>query len=821
MGVLSNLRIRTKILLGFFLVAVISVIIGVIGIYNLNKVNDKNTQLYQKMTVPFNNLYNTTEAFQKIRVNLRDMIMSSNPAEYAEYEENIKNNKAIISKNLEKVQKTLLTDNGRETIKNINNSLVEYEKVADQIISLSKDNNDKEAISLLNGDGAKVNSEVENNMAKLTNLKINLAQNTADNTTTTAKNARYLMIFFILIGVIFAFIIGLIIAKSITKPVSELVGYADRLALGDINMEIESKTKDEIGILMGSFKNMIENISENAIAAQKISRGDLSVEVKAKSKDDVLAKSMIQVVESLNNLEKEAEKLTNAAIEGKLSTRGDVEKFQGDYKKIVQGVNSTLDAVIGPLNVAADYVDKISKGNMPVKITDNYNGDFNTIKNNLNICIDSINLLVSDAANLAQAAVEGKLSTRADETKHDGDYRKIVEGVNKTLDAVIEPVKEASAVLQYMSDGNLKVKVMGDYKGDHADIKNALNDTIDALYSYISEISYVLSEMSNCNFEISINNEYKGDFAEIKDALNLIIESFNEVFTEINKAADQVSTGSSQVSDGSQALSQGTTEQASAIEELTASIGEVAAQTKQNAANATQANQLALNAKDGAALGNTHMKEMLKSMDEINESSTNISKIIKVIDDIAFQTNILALNAAVEAARAGQHGKGFAVVAEEVRNLAARSASAAKETTDLIEGSINKVELGTKIANNTADALDAIVEGVSKAAELVGEIAIASNEQATAISQVNRGVEQVSDVVQTNSATAEESAAASEELSSQASTLKNMIKNFKLRKDSLTFNNGTEFTDNQSFTHSRIIENKNKPKISLGEFGKY
>lgn len=241
-----------------------------------------------------------------------------------------------------------------------------------------------------------------------------------------------------------------------------------------------------------------------------------------------------------------------------------------------------------------------------------------------------------------------------------------------------------------------------------------------------------------------------------------MIERNNEILTSINTAADQVASGSKQVSDSSIALSQGATEQASLVEELTASLEEISSQTKLNAQNANEANKLAADSKNSALQGNEQMKDMLAAMREINDASSNISKIIKVIDEIAFQTNILALNAAVEAARAGQHGKGFAVVAEEVRNLAARSANAAKETTDMIEGSIDKVQEGTRIADQTAAALQSIVGDIEKVANLVGDIAMASTEQAAAITQINQGISQVSQVIQTNSATSEESAAASE-----------------------------------------------------------
>ncbi|MDU5949175.1 MAG: methyl-accepting chemotaxis protein, partial [Paenibacillus macerans] len=259
--------------------------------------------------------------------------------------------------------------------------------------------------------------------------------------------------------------------------------------------------------------------------------------------------------------------------------------------------------------------------------------------------------------------------------------------------------------------------------------------------------------------------------------------------------------------------------------------------TKLNAQNANEANKLAADSKNSALQGNEQMKDMLAAMREINDASSNISKIIKVIDEIAFQTNILALNAAVEAARAGQHGKGFAVVAEEVRNLAARSANAAKETTDMIEGSIDKVQEGTRIADQTAAALQSIVGDIEKVANLVGDIAMASTEQAAAITQINQGISQVSQVIQTNSATSEESAAASEELSSQAALLKQQVAQFKLKRSGYGgfagYNGSLEELNPEVL---RVLENMGPkernhepsgasavPKILLSdsEFGKY
>ncbi len=382
----------------------------------------------------------------------------------------------------------------------------------------------------------------------------------------------------------------------------------------------------------------------------------------------------------------------------------------------------------------------------------------------------------------------------------------IVRIIRVSLDTATEAARK-------IARGETDVKMDKLYEDEFGILIDAMNEMV----AGIREQAAVAGEIAQGNLAVSITP--RSDKDELGKALQMLIVDNNRMLGGIREASMQVTTGAEQVASASQSLAQGSTEQASALEQINASISDVANKTKVNAEQANEANLLVKDAKQDAVRGNAQMKDMIQAMNEINQSSENISKIIKVIDDISFQTNILALNAAVEAARAGAYGKGFAVVAEEVRNLAAKSSSAASETAEMIEDSIRKVENGSRLAEETEKALDEIVEAVDKIVGLISHIAQFSNEQATAIAQIDQAIGQVSQVVQTNSATSEECAAASEELSNQALKFKELVGKYRLNEG---YRESAYYASEMDYSSYQSELDENEKIISLGRgFGKY
>lgn len=563
------------------------------------------------------------------------------------------------------------------------------------------------------------------------------AQDIRKVTSTSTLTLLILGLFAIAFGVLAA----VFLARIITRPLKSIVEVADEVALGNLDKRITVNQKDEIGDLANSFRQLLAGLRNKADAAVEIAKGNLGVEIDVASDKDKLGRSMVQMRETILALIEATQDLINSVNRGDLKARGTDEGFEGAWLNLIQGMNGVVDGFVGPIQLTSNYIADISLGKIPETITEEYQGDFNTIKNNLNNLVEVMQNLVQETGQLIHDSRDGKLDVRGNAGRFDGSWAELVEGINGILDAVITPVKEAQHILENMADGDLSKKMEGDYKGDHAAIKNALNGTIDSL---------------------------------------------NGILRQVTVAVDQVTSGAEQVSSASQSLSQGATQQASGLEEVSSSMTQVGSQTRLNAENAQQATHLSESASQAANQGNQFMAELLAAMKDINAQSAEVQKIVKAIDEIAFQTNLLALNAAVEAARAGAHGKGFAVVAEEVRNLAQRSANAAKETTDLIEGNVAAVANGGKISEQTAAALQEILTGSTKVKDLVNEIASASREQSQAVEQINQALDQIDQVTQSNTSSAEESAAAAEELAGQADQLKQMVGHFRLDASNLS-----------------------------------
>ena len=784
MHLFNNLKVGTKLLISFFTMILLMGIIGFSGYFSMHRIQTQLDAIFSIRLPSIDYLIEADRDLQQLIVAERSMMFIDVKSDnFKELLDDYHTNMKQFQERWNKYKNLATFQEEKDIFPIFEKAREEWQAVTARVVeNRSSDTREgrRTAIDLTKGIAKEKFEAMRDQIDKLTEINLRIAHQANQLAQKTYKKTTYLLFIILCIGVLIGVGFTWIISKGISKPIIQVVQFAEQLGRGNLNASLEDtgsgarekestakkatiRRKDEIGQLLGAMNKMRDSLGQKAIVAEKIAGGELSTEVQILSDVDVLGKSLSIMVQNLNTLSNEINDLSESIKNGELGVRGNSEQFEGGWNHLIRNINGLIEAFVQPINMTSDYINRLSNGDIPEKITETYKGDFNTIKKSLNQCIDIMKGLMNEMLVLIEAVNMGDFTKRGDSEKYGGDWGTLVTGINDLIQAFVSPINVTANYIDRISKGDIPELIHDRYEGSFNEIKNNLN----ALIKSTSEITRISQDISKGNLKIHIEKRSENDV--LMEALSKMVDDLTKIVVNVQTASNQVTAGGQHINAASQQMAEGASEQAASVEEISSSMEQMNSTVQGNADNAKETASMAQQVSKDTVEGGKAVEETVSAMKTISEK-------IKIIEEIARQTNMLALNAAIEAARAGVHGKGFAVVASEVRKLAERSQRAAQE---ISEYSISSLEVSEKAGT----LLNNIVPNIKKTSELIQEISAASAEQANGIQQVSSAINQLDEIIQQNASSTEEMAETSEELSGQAEYLKEIISIFQVKQE--------------------------------------
>ncbi len=741
-----DVKIATKLLGSFVVVAFIAGVIGWMGLSGARNLAAVADDVYKNQLVSIAELETANNEFLMARLALREAFLVEG-ADRREKEKLSGEHIRLMEEHIAKYKQTQLSDEEKKLIPQLDLTVPRYRAARESVFAHLARNDEKAALTVMNTDGKVAGDELDAVLDNLSQVNARLAEANNKQTEITAAGIQRNIVTFIIVGVVLAVVLGFMISRMIANPVRMLGAAADALALGDINVQLPPETKDEIGGLSASFRAMADNVRNRSEAAQKIAAGDMSIKVTPKSERDVLGQGLQKCLKVLNELMRQMDEMARQHDAGDIDAMINAHDFEGDYRKVAQGINNMVGGHITVKKKAMACIGEFGRGNFEAPM-EKLPGKKAFINETIEQVRANLKALIVDANMLVEAAVEGRLATRADAGKHQGDFRKIVDGVNRTLDAVIGPLNDFAKVLDCLASGDLTVTAAKDYAGEFEKFKKSVNTVAIQVRSAMQQIGHNTS------------------------ALVASAEELNKVSQQMSASADETAAQANVVSAASDQVSKNVQTVATGADEMGASIKEIAK-------NTAEATKVAIAAVKTAESTN-------QTIEKLGQSSAEIGQVIKVITSIAQQTNLLALNATIEAARAGEAGKGFAVVANEVKELAKETAKATEDISQKIEaiqsdtkGAVSAIAQISAVINQINDIQNTIASAVEEQSATTNEISRNLAEAAKGAVDITKNIGGVAEAARSTTAGAVDTQKSAQSLERMSAELQELVSQFK------------------------------------------